>query len=470
MGLSLAEEELKNQSEVTSEEMENPGEGLQLLLVGVDSEVLEFAKSVLPGFTVHEFKQSDAFFNKSEEISDNQYVCAVVGSEFGTGFIMQAAQLLKCQCPTTPLFYLTHNKTDFNSKFAKKHGFDYVGLFPMDKELMEGYLLKIAQPDALGARAYKPIKIFDLNGDTQLSFDTYVFLPLNNRTIKFSHKDRKVGESRIEKLKSRSKSNLYIHINDVEKFYDLAANWLKDMGEGRGLSETERLDKLEGAVRSLFTDIFDTSEKSDMNTGRAVLETCKNIVSTYITGDSKKSWYQQMLVSLGGSSKGFYSATDVSTISALIAMGTQMADPMDVAIAGLMRDISLSDFSSDLLEKPQTEWDDQNKNLYLKHPQLSVNVIKEKKMILTRNAETAILQHEERYSGMGFPKQLSGDMISIEAQILVLAEQFYNLTREVEGETPMLPMDALQNIRNNRYVGPELIHKFARLLKEGHEE
>ena len=457
---ATSEEHSDNQSESQEEEF------LPLLIAGIDEETKTFIRQTVPDHSLKEFTNADQFLDSFEEFEEGMFLACVVGSEFGIDFVMEAAQLVKCQCPDTPLFYLTHNKSDFNSKMAKKNGFDEVGLFPLDKDMIKEKLLYISWPESLGVRAYKPVKIFDLSGEAQLDFDTFVYLPLNKKMIQFGRTGKQLGTERVEKLKSKSKSNVYIHKEDQEKFFDQAATWLKDINNSTAMTETERTEKLESAIKSIFVDIFDTSDKSSMSGGAGLIDTCKNIVSTYITGNSNVSWYQQMLSALGGQAKGFYSASEISTISALIALGTQLADPIDVAVGALFRDLSLTDFSEDLLATPKEKWDEISKKQYEKHPQLSVNIVKSKKMILTEKAEKAILQHEERYNGTGFPKGQSGDIICMEAQILIFSEAFYELTQEIEGQKSYRPNDALEKIREMRLVGPELLTKLKPLFSE----
>ena len=77
--------------------------------------------------------------------------------------------------------------------------------------------------------------------------------------------------------------------------------------------------------------------------------------------------------------------------------------------------------------------------IYEKHVDYTLDVIKEKKLILSDLVRKIIYQHHEKYNGMGYPRQLSGDRICIEAQVLSLADKFDYMT-VLNLESPVLAL------------------------------
>ncbi len=93
-------------------------------------------------------------------------------------------------------------------------------------------------------------------------------------------------------------------------------------------------------------------------------------------------------------------------------------------------------------------------------------MIKTKRIIIPEAVEKAILQHHERFTGKGWPKKISGNRISEDAQILSFADQFDYLTRFEPGKPRLGPIQALERIRANGSINPDVISQIRRLLEK----
>lgn len=411
-------------------------------------------------------KKKNQFEEQYENYEDGHIAFIICGEESGLDFSFEVAQIMRNQCPSTPSYFISHNKNNFIEKKMIKNGFSKAFLLPIDLELFKENAVQNFSSENLKKRFYKTIKIFDLLEDTELGFDTYVYLPLNNKYVHFTSKDQKLTSKKLEKLKSQNMGSLLIDQKDLPLFYEYAANHLKELASGTGpLSETERQEKLKEAIRGLFVEIFDQSAKSDYDSGKEMLQTCQKIISTYITGNSQANWYNQMINLLGGTMGGYDHAANVSTLAALFAIALNHPHPEDLALAGFLHDISLSDFSIDLYDQPQEKWPEKYRKMYLDHPQQSINLIRQKKMIITEEVEKAILQHHEMWNGKGFPKQLNGERITEEAQILSLANQFNDLTVQETGKKNFTPIEAIDKISQNGSIGLALVRNIRKLFE-----
>jgi len=104
--------------------------------------------------------------------------------------------------------------------------------------------------------------------------------------------------------------------------------------------------------------------------------------------------------------------------------------------------------------------------IYKKHPEMSINLIKSRKLIVPDIVSKAILQHHELYNGSGYPSGLFGDRICKEAQIIALADRFDYLTRVREGRPLMTPSQAVDHLKGLQVNDPSRIHYEPELLKK----
>jgi HD-GYP domain-containing protein (c-di-GMP phosphodiesterase class II) len=148
-----------------------------------------------------------------------------------------------------------------------------------------------------------------------------------------------------------------------------------------------------------------------------------------------------------------------------------MCDPTDVATAGLLHDIGLADVPSEIVAKLESQRTKEEQEIYKKHPEFTINILKKKKLILSEPITKAILQHHECFNGSGYPNQLAGNRICKEAQIVALADRFDELTTVSEGKPLMSPREAVDYLRKqalqdptNQVFDPDLLKAVCKLF------
>jgi response regulator RpfG family c-di-GMP phosphodiesterase len=437
----------------------------KILLAGVQPDIIEFL-SKLPEaafFTI--LKDYSELENAFETYADGMFYLIFIGGALTNEQALEAGQFLSCQCPATPVFFLINDKTRLSTKKFIKNGYKEVFVTPMDNELMINAIHKNVSSDKLKARSYRTVKAVDIQGNSELNFDTYVFLPLNGKYVKYTRADTKISNEKVEKLSKFSVSNIFLDQKDMEKFYEYSANALTLRTDSTNpMSATEREEVLQGSIRKLFVNLLDASEESSYDEGKVYLSVCQNIVSKYLTNGKSSSWYKDLVRSIGSGSAGYNRASSISTIASLFAIGINLENISDIAIAGFLCDVSLSDFPEEYLEMKVSDMPEDIRLKYTQHPLNSVNLIKEKKMIVTPICEKAIMQHHEDFSGRGFPKAIGGHKICIEAQMIRLAEQFYDLTRIRPGFQKFTPEMALNEINKNGTIDFETISRVKKLV------
>ena len=435
-------------------------EGSHVLGVGLTEELVQLASDAVGASDALKKITFDEFAETFDQFNDGMYDFIIVGDNIGEVDPSEVAQLGRNQCPQTPIFYATGNKLEYRPKDFVKNGFTEAFFTPMDNSFLVERMQ--ANLSSRHQRRYKNIRLIDMHADSEVDFSTYVFLPLNNKYVRFSNKNEKFSQKKLDKLSNQEISTIYIDQDELEKFYDYTASKLLELSdEANPMSATEKEEKLQTAIRGFFTDIFDASIKADFDAGKELLGTCQNIVSSYVT-KGQGDFYAQLIGAIGGQLGGYQHSATVSTIAALFAIGIGHERPEDLAMAGFLHDMSLAEFTGQ--DKPESEWDDTEKEHYNAHPLRTVNMLKEKRMVVSEDVEKAIMQHHEKYNGKGFPKQLSGERISTDAQLLALADNFDYMTSQRPGQKRLSPQEALDEIQKQGIVGSFLLNKVRKLL------
>lgn len=437
---------------------------VRFYLIALSPSLKDYVRKTCPQGAFKEINTEAEFEGSIDSLTSENCDVMLVGSELGTLFPVECGQLSRQQCGSIPILYATEVAEGFDPKLFQKNGYSQAFLLPMDKVLFEDELKDAELRMGKEGRNYKPVYVMDLDGETELDFSTYVFLPLNNKHIRFSKEKDRINEERLKRLKEKDVGKLMIDKKDMSSFYKYSSARLVNLGQADGsMSETERKEKLNSSVRGLFTNIVDASN-ADFNKGKELVADCQKIVSLYITGGGSENWYNELVRSLNGANNTYDHAATVSTLAALFAIAIGEPHPEEYAIAGFLHDLGRSHLPDEMPLKPLEEWPEDLRKQYLDHPQHSLNVIKNKKMIIPANVEKAILQHHEMFNGKGFPKQLAGDRICTEAQVLSFADQFFYYTVEIENKRRLSIEEAFQKIKETGSIGPALLKKLHPVL------
>lgn len=435
----------------------------QILLLGLEDQAMQLVESACKGAEFTRVGTAEEFEKSFEAWEDGMFNAIICGPAIQGMSSLEAAQVLLNQCPETLKFYLTQTTEGYEPKNLLKNGFTMTFAMAVDVPLFKKAMQEKVLSGVKKQRSFRSVKIFDLDGGENLDFETFVYLPLNKKYIRFTRANQAIEEVKLQKLQTKQMSQVYVDHRDMTKFYQYSAKRLRQLGVD-GASSTEKQEKLQSSVRSLFTDIFDTSIKADFDQGREMIKECEGIISNYITKGATSNWYQKLLSTIGESNDAYSHASNVSTFAALLAIGIGHKHPEDLAMAGLFHDLGMVELPMELQNKLESDLTDAEKPTYFSHVEKSINLVKNKRIIMSPGVEQAILQHHEKWSGKGWPKQLPNHRISEEAQILSFADQFDYLTRDEEGKERLTPLQALDAIRANGSINPDLIRRFRRLL------
>ena len=445
-----------------------------LLTIGLDRQVLTWLREELSTVNIEALSTAQAFEEVLELEDVDNYINFVI-----TGpFVQQIdgdelAQGIRLTFPQCRLLMIATSRVDLEINSLKKNGASEVYIYPGDKGLLDVELDKIVASLGKdpGLTRYRPVQLIDIAAGDELPFDMSVFLPLNNKYVNMVKAGSEVREKQFNKLTEKSVGQVYINSQEMDQFYNYCAEKLADAADpNSAIPETERMAQLQTTTRDLFTSIFDTTESADCSVGQQIMDQSQKIVDKYLEKKTGNSFHEQIAGLLGKTTDTYSHASNVSALACLLSMATGVGKPEDLAIAGLFHDMALVDFPIPEHE-PTPEFieklDDQNKKIYMEHPLNAVRVLKTKRMAVTETVAKIIEQHHERADGKGFPKQLNSAKISMEAQLLAIADQVDYLAQRKASRKRYNLQEAIEHLADSGAYSFELIGKIKKAILTG---
>lgn len=384
--------------------------------------------------------------------------------------LFEAAQGLRMVYPESPIFFAGEASGLYDRKGLIRDGFTDVFLLPLDLELLNRAIQELLT--STGRKTYRSVNLIDISPDSQLEFDTYLFLPLNRKHVMFSESGSQLTEERYRRLKKSKAGSLFVSTDQLKLFYDYAANRLRRLQSDETVSETERVERMKAAVRELVGSLF-SDESTSTNAGREVLENLQKIISSFMAASEKGSWYQRLSSVSADGADSYSHAKNVATYASLFALALGNKNVEDTAIAGLLHDIGLARVPTDILQKDPSKWTADERALYEAHPEYTISIIVDRKLTVSNLVHKIILQHHEHFDAGGFPKRIPGSRMCVEAKIIAIADHFDELMKVEGGKPRMTPREALVELKrmgatkiDNIMFDPDTLNQILSLFPE----
>ena len=393
-----------------------------------------------------------------EKLMDSEAESAsllVVGSETKEVAVIEVLQVLKLTYQDSPIIILTEKALPYPKKDLIKNGAADVYYLPLEKELFVQRICQMTSSDDKSSSLI-PVKVSDLADVSDLSIETFIYLPSNKKYVAFNVSGAPLDEEKKKKLQEREITNIYIDHKDLPSFYQSYANSIKNIQMSSKLSETQKREILRELNRDLLSDLF-TDTVTGMNTSIKVNQSTKEIITSYANSASDAKKWHEKLNSTGGDKNDFFSNSSNAMIAVvLIGIGLELEQKNleALAVAALLRDIGLASLPAEILEKSLDLMSKEEKEIYFKYPQQTIDILKKKKVVLPDLTQKIILQQHERFDGLGFPNGLSGRQIGQEAQILHLVDLLVKRVSNSPGKSSVKFMDAFMEFREEYYKNP----------------
>lgn len=438
---------------------------VRVLFIGVTPDLQEMVKSSVKSIAVSSIETTDAFFAELEKITDDSFDLIFLGNKIPDVAPMELSQSLRMQAGGAQIHYLAHQGEFQDVAALIKNGCNQAYFMPVDKLSLQK-VLRLLESSLTGAAvtAMEAVPLIDLEPGTQVEFEVSVFLPMNNKYVKVLRKGSEVKSQQLQKMEEHSVQRLYIDERDMDQFLSYSTKRLKSLTSG-ARSSTEQKKKLQSTVRNLFQDLLTGKPTTKFEDGKEYLSSSQKIVADYVGSPKAFNLQKELSKTLCANDGDFYDRSgQVSTIATLFALSLGEGSPESVAIAGLFLDLGLAVLPPSIAEKPTSQMSKEEFEIYAKHPLESVRILQERKMVLAPPILDGISQHHERFDGKGYPKALPFHRISIDAQILYIADHFIDFSRTKPGQKALSPLEIFELIAKDGGANPELLSKLKESL------
>lgn len=147
----------------------------------------------------------------------------------------------------------------------------------------------------------------------------------------------------------------------------------------------------------------------------------------------------------------------VRSVAERMGLDEELSDQL--SFAAMLRNLGKLTFPDEVIGLPFEAMDSDKKTVYRRYPELGQMLLLSIENL--QEAANIIGQHQERFNGRGYPNNLSGDKISIAAQILGIVCDYHDLINGVltsARRSPRQVCEYLGSQKDKRYSGVLVEH------------
>jgi HD-GYP domain-containing protein (c-di-GMP phosphodiesterase class II) len=440
---------------------------VRVMTLGIGSDVLSTIATPLKGCSFSEGPLELEKLMEPQDPPPGIVLCAQAPAGIS---LAETAQMLRSTYVGAAIFYVALPGEKQDRKTLVKNGFNDVFFLPIDQSNLVRTMREKAAELGSADRVFKRVSLMDVVPNTVLDFDTYLYLPANGKYVRYSAAGDPLDAERVKKLKNHQVGSLYVPAESMKEFYKYAAKSLRDTASDASLSETERTEKLENAVRELIVGLF-SDQATSTEEGKRAMQDMQSIVRTYVTAGAMQEGMYTRIQTMNAQDRNAYShAANVSTFASLfaIALACPNQEVEEIAMAALLHDLGLMSLPAEVLATPPSDWIQADREIYESHPEKTVGIIKDRRLVVPEAIHKIILQHHERYNGTGFPNKLVGDRTCRGAQLLAIADEFDERLAPTPGRPDPKPRDVIHQMFAENGTGPTTAKFNPELLRKIH--
>ena len=210
-----------------------------------------------------------------------------------------------------------------------------------------------------------------------------------------------------------------------------------------GVAQREALRRCErqhGEAARIWREAGEALASRPQQAGRTTEALTRAMLAKMLDGDE----VGLRLVS-GGGDRAAAHALNVGVVSLLVgrALGLSEDDLLDVGVGALMHDVGKHDLA-DRYRHADPHQGAVEQATYREH--VARGLAQGQRMALSPGALSVLAQHHEHADGSGFPRQLTGDRMSLAARIVAVANRYDNLCNPASRAVAMTPHEAVATL------------------------
>lgn len=212
-------------------------------------------------------------------------------------------------------------------------------------------------------------------------------------------------------------------------------------------------------AKSQFRKAFELAQKRDSDKSRDIYQEIRDKIveeTLYVVDDVV---YKSQLKIYGD--YHYAHSLNVSILSTVLAykLGLPESQIKDIALAAMVHDIGMIRIPKEITDKPLPSTKE-TKIIQL-HPQIGYRIIR-KELGLPENIAVVALEHHERNDGSGYPYGISGDLISLASQIVMVCDVYDTIT---SNRGPIKVKNSKEAIKNmldggSKWFTPKILYTF----------
>jgi hypothetical protein len=408
----------------------------------------------------YNFKSFISTEQLSEDLGDNQIaLCCLSAMAFkNQQEIAGHVQVIKQFSPDTYIVVIVGKKISADDvAFVKKSGANLI--------LMENNFFETSEVEYLCSQIIRgsliPIKPSDLKAGTEVDFKVLVIMPLNQKILPVVQPGNSISEGKYKKIMETKE--LYVQRDDLPKFQKYADKH-QDLS-AHGISARCRLQYLNlcRAHANLLFLLIDQGESASFTQGKQLLEDCDRLSGDLLSNlaSVEDPWKVVNNSSIGESGSAERS-TAIASMAGLMALQLDGISANEVVLAGLLSDFGLLDLHPKTLKKYRHgglgALSSEEMKGYEQHPLASINKCLSRKLPLSEKTKNIIQCTHEKGNGKGFPKQVPGNRVPVESQVIHFCQlvddktvvklgQAQRQIKDIQGQIFAHEFESLDNFR-----------------------
>lgn len=438
---------------------------LKVLLVDPDEAWLTSAKSFLEA-QMYEVQAVANGRDAQLSLYNDKFFAVIMNYDVQNHSCMQVLKFIKTNYTNQRVIIVVNDKGLVESGVVSEEKLQKIGVaeiavkpfeVPYLKELLEGHqslgdlLAGVPKKEGMSDETevsmtdenFSKIKIDEFYSSQAVLFDIYIKLN-DNKYLKILHTGDTFSKERIDKYKNDKKvDSLYFHNSDRRKFIQYNNFLAKKLIDNKAVPALNKVNQLKNVSEKYIEEAFTVGIKPQViDQGKEVCENIYNMI------ENQNDLFQVLRSFQNFDPTAYAHSFLVTLYSTAIIKQFEWQSKTTIettAMACMFHDIGKMLLPKDLANMKASEMNEEQLELYKKHPELGLQLIESSRAI-NNSIKQIILQHHEAYDGSGFPHQKKGNKILTLANIVCLVDDFVHIMIDQK----LQPTEALRKILTNK--------------------